>query len=211
MCRAGAHHGDCRPATCVKLGGYNYNTAKVAPPGVFDLEALTVLDVNCGQVVPGRWFLEGCVGFILFWDCQPWEGEKIAIRSLNPKRRNGNQLVLGGCAHKAAVGDSERVVTVPAARSINIDAVQVAPRLSCSDKRMCRDPSALGLQSNGHMSRSSNCFHRADGRAKWLWHIRLICFMSLFTFPPPNAFCFYEQTSVTTSAQLQDCSKDTVV
>uniref|UniRef100_A0A8B9GJ94 Neurofibromin 2 n=1 Tax=Amazona collaria TaxID=241587 RepID=A0A8B9GJ94_9PSIT len=35
--------------------------------------------------------------------------------------------------------------------SINIDAVQVAPRLSCSDKRMCPDPFALGLYNNGHM------------------------------------------------------------
>lgn len=99
----------------MKLGVYNYNAAKVAPPGVFDLEALAALAVSCGRAVLGRWFSKGGVGFILFWDCQPWEGEKIAIYSFNPTRRNGNKLVLGGCAHKAAVGDSERVVTVPAA------------------------------------------------------------------------------------------------
>lgn len=35
------------------------------------------------------------------------------------------------------------------------------------------------------MSRSSNCFLRADGRSKWLWHIRFTWFMSLFTSLPP--------------------------
>lgn len=61
------------------------------------------------------------------------------------------------------------------------------------------------------MSRSSNCFQRADGRQKWLWHIRFMWFMSLFTSLPPNTSRFYEQTSVASRMQLQDCSKDTVV
>lgn len=33
----------------MKLGLYNYNAAKLAPPGVFDLEVLTALDMNCGE------------------------------------------------------------------------------------------------------------------------------------------------------------------
>lgn len=94
--------------------------------------------------------------------------------------------------------------------SINIDAVQVAPRLSCSDKRMCRDPFAPGLWSNGHMSQSSDCFRRADGGPKWLWHIRFICFMSFFTFLPPSASWFYEQTSAIAQLRRQDCWKDTL-
>lgn len=61
------------------------------------------------------------------------------------------------------------------------------------------------------MSRSSNCFQRADGRRKWLWHIRFMWFMSLFTSLPLNTSWFYEQTSVASRMQLQDCSKDTVL
>ena len=38
----------------MKLRFYNYNAAKLAPPGVFDLEVLTALDMNCGEAVVSR-------------------------------------------------------------------------------------------------------------------------------------------------------------
>lgn len=61
------------------------------------------------------------------------------------------------------------------------------------------------------MARPSNCFHRADGQPKWFWHIRLMWFMALFTFLPPNTSWFYEQTSAAAEMQAQDCSEDTVL
>ena len=60
------------------------------------------------------------------------------------------------------------------------------------------------------MSQSSDCFRRADGGPKWLWHIRFICFMSFFTFLPPSASWFYEQTSAIAQLRRQDCWKDTL-
>ncbi|XP_061226491.1 merlin isoform X2 [Neopsephotus bourkii] len=60
------------------------------------------------------------------------------------------------------------------------------------------------------MAQPSNCFHRADGRPKWVWHIRFIWFMSLFTLLPPSTSWFYEQTSAAAEMQAQDCSEDTV-
>lgn len=56
------------------------------------------------------------------------------------------------------------------------------------------EPLAPGLWSNGHVSRPSDRFRRADGAPKRLWRIRFACFTALLAFLPARASCLYGQT-----------------